>query len=607
MKTADFLFPTALEVTPTNLSNILLIGSCMARDYVELFKNVSPHTQCHYVLMNNAQELTDTPPFNPAEIDVSLIQIPIRTILTDAAANPLLAAKQQNLSELLDHARQRLEVFLDAALKYHRRFGILTAVSNFITPQRRLSPSISTEHSHLDLTSLIEALNDHLSSLVAESENLQILDSNAIASSIGKQYFFDDSIAFSTHGGFFFDDWSAQEHSPWWGPRLETIPPITDFYDHRLNEFAEAVFRSLVCAKRTALGTDTVKLVIFDLDNTLWRGLIGEHYHPEAEARPHADGWPIGLWDAIQHLRWRGILVALCSKNDPTIVEERWSLAVNPPFLSLDDFVIKKIGWQPKPDAIAEILEATSLTPKSVVFVDDNPTERAAAIAAFPALRVLGENPFLVRRTLLWSAETRRVTLTKESVNREVMIRNQIKRDVARKKLPRAEFLQSLNTHLRINFFRSTQHFAFARCLELLNKTNQFNTTGKRWTGAELATFLEEGGSIQYFSAKDRFVDYGIVGVLLLKPGLIVQMVMSCRVLGFEIENAAVRIACENPMHRTGKIAAQLIETPDNSPTRDLFARCGFERLSPTNFEISGTAHPPLPTHLTIETVHDDA
>src|SRR5207248_7845569 len=80
----------------------------------------------------------------------------------------------------------------------------------------------------------------------------------------------------------------------------------------------------------------------------------------------------------------------------------------------------------------------------------------------------------------------------------------------------------------------------FPRTLELINKTNQFNTTGKRWTLQECESLFRDGGSIFVLEVADRYTVYGIVGVLLVQGGDIVQFVMSCRVVGMDVEIAAV-------------------------------------------------------------------
>ena len=120
-------------------------------------------------------------------------------------------------------------------------------------------------------------------------------------------------------------------------------------------------------------------------------------------------------------------------------------------------------------------------------------------------------------------------------------MRNRIIREDARRSLTREEFLASLGSTVTfVPILDSTQK-AFPRVLELVNKTNQFNTTGnKRWTNAEMNQFFAQGGRIAAFRAKDRFTDYGLIGALFATGTEIIQFVVSCRVLDMEIEQYAV-------------------------------------------------------------------
>jgi hypothetical protein len=116
-----------------------------------------------------------------------------------------------------------------------------------------------------------------------------------IANSIGKRFFMDDFIGFYAHGGVHYPDWGE------WN-RIEKVPPFTETYENRLHELFTAVARQIEAIYRTVNQIDQVKVVIFDLDGTLWRGQLAG-YQPGRQW-PHSDGWPLGIWEAVQHLRW---------------------------------------------------------------------------------------------------------------------------------------------------------------------------------------------------------------------------------------------------------------------------------------------------------------
>jgi FkbH-like protein len=354
---------------------------------------------------------------------------------------------------------------------------------------------------------------------------------------------------------------------------------MEDVYPSQIDQLFEAIWRQWESLYRTVHQIDAVKLVIFDLDDTMWRGQIAEHYGNEGKW-PVFAGWPLGIWEAINHLRARGILTAICSKNDAGLVEARWDRAVTSRWVTLDDFTFKEINWSPKAENIAKIINQASLTPKSVLFVDDNPVERESVAAALPGIRVIGSNPFVVRRILLWSSETQVARLSAESVNRDAMIRKQQLRETERASMSREEFLLGLNCSVRLSRLSSTSSSDFPRSLELLNKTNQFNTTGKRWSEAEVSNFFAEGGCFYVFSVEDKFTQYGLVGVILYEPGSFQQFAMSCRVLGLDIEASVISeiIRREETDNLIFAFSAVVVDTEANMVCRDLYLRCDFIR-----------------------------
>jgi len=235
------------------------------------------------------------------------------------------------------------------------------------------------------------------------------------------------------------------------------------------------------------------------------------------------------------------------------------------------------------------------------VFIDDNLVERAAVKAAFPEMRVLGPNPYLWRRILLWAPETQVATITAESAARTELVQKQVERDTQKKRLSREDFLASLEVRASLGEIASTADTRFARTFELVNKTNQFNTTGKRWTQQEFAAFFHEGGRCFVLDVADRFTTYGLVGVLLVRRNDILQFVMSCRVVGMDVEIAAVAGVLQ-AIRTPGvvEIGAGLVETPANLLCRDLWVRCGFVSASPEHYRRS--ASPPLatPAHIAL-------
>jgi FkbH-like protein len=574
LSAAEFLFPKDLRVTPTEIRTVLLIGSCLTALYHVTFKREHPETKFDYIVFNYAAKFPQNPPSKGEDYDFIYLQLPIRSVVTDRVVTGGRLNDPHFLYEVYADGCNVIDAMLESGLTYNKSFGIPAFVSNFIVPQMDASLSVDGRRGGMDLAELIRRLNAYLSEAVAAHKNVYLCDVDSLASSVGKRYFLDDVFGFYTHGAVFEQD--GLDLSP--HARIEPVPHISTFYESKKQEFLDAVYEQAVSTYRSVRQLDQVKAVVFDLDNTLWRGQLVEDYRPGKGNRPPPAPWQNGLREAVHHLRARGILVAISSKNDFDVVKERWGdVVTDPNFLKLEDFASVKINWRPKADNISEICAEFNIKPKSVVFVDDNPVEREAVKSALPGIRVIGSNPYLTRRILLWSAETKPAVLTEESVKREESIRGQIVREEKRASLSREEFLKSLNCRMEFTIITSADQPEFTRVLELTNKTNQFNTTGKRWTSAEATTFFSNGGQVLAFRVQDKFADYGLVGAIYATTSTILQFVMSCRVMGMEIEQAGL-VTMLNRVREgsTYDIDAVLIETADNSPCREVFSDAGF-------------------------------
>jgi FkbH-like protein len=180
------------------------------------------------------------------------------------------------------------------------------------------------------------------------------------------------------------------------------------------------------------------------------------------------------------------------------------------------------------------------------------------------------------------------------------MIQAQMGREAERKELSRDEFLRKSAPQVSMLAIHSTDHPRFARAFELINKTNQFNTTGRRWTMAECAEFLTAGGLLYAFEVSDAYTGYGLVGAVMVKDRAIEQWVMSCRVLGYQIEEAVMAaIIAAIPERNAGPISGRLIKTDVNFPCRNLFADCKFVEQGDRWILQPGTVVP-VPAHVTM-------
>ncbi len=577
MRADEYLFPRDLSVNETTIRRVLITGSCLANTYHNYLGRNG--IESDYVASNGFLKPAE-PPRPMSDYDFEVIQLALREVVTDRVIAFSRFAGEAHRSAIIDDAELGLRHRLTAYLKRSRQHGTLTFVCNFIVPQVPVAASLVQAGSEQDFGTLVRRLNTIVREVVADHPNAYVSDLDAIASSIGKKNMHDDVVHFYSHNSSWSSHVQIFDSSPDFnappGGRIEAVPSADALYGLKEDEFIGAVWRQWITLHRVVNQVDQVKLVIFDLDDTLWRGQIAEHYGDGAW--PVSHGWPLGLWETVHHLKARGILTAICSKNEESIVRERWSRAVMADWLSLDDFTFVAINWRPKAENVAAIIREASLTPKSVVFVDDNPVERAAVTSAMPDIRVLGANPYVVRRILLWSAETQVTRLTNESLTRESMIRQQQKREQEKASLSRDEFLAGLHCRVAMGVVTSPESERYGRALELINKTNQFNTTGKRWTSTEMVSHFQDGGKIYVFSVEDKFTKYGLVGAILYRNGAFIQFAMSCRVLGLEIETSVLSSVMDAESLR--EFSAEVVHTDANIVCRDIYERCGFERVA---------------------------
>ena len=566
-----FRAPANLALTHLAIDRALLIGQCLLQPWIKPIETIfSPGTKVDFVLFNNLVELPDQPPHAVIEYAVQVVSLPLRVMLPETAYLGLAYSDATATAALFQGACERLDVMLRATLKWNIRHGLLTFVANFLVPQQNPDGRLLPRYDLRNMVFFIEKLNQHLASSVAAYRGVHIVDIDAIAATIGRRYVQDDALWIHSHGSILYDHDAHHDRQ-----RLAPPPhPASVEFGLRTEHFIGEVWREIEAMLRTIRRIDSVKMVIVDLDDTLWRGVLAEE---PIIHKVDAEGWPLGVVEALMYLKRRGILLAIASKNDEATVarifDELYAFRIH-----LSDFALKRINWLPKADNIAAMLAEANLLAQNVVFIDDNPVEREAVQRAFPAMRVLGASLYAIRRDLLWSAETQVANITSESERRGKMVEAQGAREDARKAMTRADFLATLGLGLMI-FDVADRDANFARAFELLNKTNQFNTTGRRWREDEIAGRMADGLRLIAFRVGDRFTSYGLVGVLLVEAETLVQFVMSCRVIGLGIEQAAVKIVAAH-LGRAGvaTLTAAFSQTPDNFPCRDLFASIGFDR-----------------------------
>lgn len=565
---SNYLVPKDLARTELPLRRVLLVGSCFAQSLG--LSRFAGNCEVEFWLSNQLTELPDAPQHPLAEYDFQLVQIPLRFVMPEALLWRLAQGDAEGHEQAFAQACDRLQRQFDLLMKWNRQAGLQSYVLNFFVPQQNGIGRFAPRYDLSNPVYFVEQLNRRLYELTRASANAELLDADAMMASVGRRFVQEDCLGTFSHG-------SVAPHYREVTDRMEPVPPMTDHYVLHSEPLGRLVWDEAVAMHRTLRQIDQVKLVVVDLDDTVWKGVSGDQATIDGEM---VEGWPIGIMEALAYLKKRGILLAILSKNDDERIQAVWRKLY--PQFPLSEFAARKINWKPKTENMAELLRQVNLLPRNVVYIDDNPVERAAMQQAYPDMRIIGRYPYLVRRILLWSPEMQVATITAESAARTEMVQAQIERvQESQGASSREAFLLEAQIRMEFRFVAGRSDPRMPRCFELLNKTNQFNTTGKRWTQDELDAEMAKGLRMAAFEVQDRFTGYGLVGVMLFDQSRIRQFVMSCRVVGMDIERAALAVLCE-AMRRGGSavIDADLVPTDANLLCRDIYRQAGFDAVA---------------------------
>jgi FkbH-like protein len=408
---------------------------------------------------------------------------------------------------------------------------------------------------------LVACLNERLAE-TARDDNVPLLD---LATQIHR-----DGI----------DAWFDARH--WLHAKQEIKPEAAPLFGE--------LFARVVAAQRGA----SRKCLVLDLDNTLWGGVIGDD---------GIDGIVLGQGSAVgeAHLalqryakqqKERGIILAVCSKNDPAVAER--AFREHPEMLlKRSDISAFAANWEDKAANLARIAKELNIGVDSLVFVDDNPIERARIRQALPAVAVpeLPKDPAYYARVLADAGYFEAVSFTPEDRERTELIARDAERSAF------LSVSQSMDDFLR-GLEMAVVHGPvakgdLARVTQLINKTNQFNTTTRRYTLDEIAGKAASPDCLALqFRLLDRYGDNGLVSTVILNRAPepqaleIESWVMSCRVFGRELEFEAMNIVVEAARHHgAGALVADYIPTTKNAIIKGLYQEIGFAPVDPAGAE----------------------
>lgn len=343
-----------------------------------------------------------------------------------------------------------------------------------------------------------------------------------------------------------------------------------------------------------ALNGKFKKCAILDLDNTLWGGVIGDDGLKSIQIGELGLGHAFSefqMW--LKELKNRGIILAVCSKNNENIAKEPFEKHPDM-ILKLDDISMFVANWEDKATNIKYIQETINIGMDSIVFIDDNPFERNLVKGMIPDITVpeLPEDPAMYLSYLKSLNLFETASYSENDKDRTKQYQAEVGRTTMQSNFQNFDdYLKSLEMQATVHPF---EEFEFPRISQLTQRSNQFNLRTIRYTEAEIEQIAKDEKYLTLsFSLKDKFGDYGLISVVIMekqdeKTLFLDTWLMSCRVLkrGMEefIINQVIETAKANGF---SKVVGEYIQTPKNAMVQKIYAKLGFIDLGDGKFEVN--------------------
>jgi FkbH-like protein len=368
----------------------------------------------------------------------------------------------------------------------------------------------------------------------------------------------------------------------WHNPQLWNLGKFA-FSDELIPLYGDHVAR-IVAALRGKSG----KVLVLDLDNTVWGGVIGDDglegiKVAQGDARGEAH---LAVQRLALDLRQRGIVLAVSSKNTDEVAREPFEKHPEM-LLKLEHIAVFQANWNDKATNLQAIAEELSLGLDSLVFLDDNPVERGLVRKLLPQVAVpeLPEDPAWYARTLAAGGYFEAVSFASEDLKRAGYYQDNARRANLQKQAGGVDaYLASLEMTITFQPFDATGR---ARIVQLINKSNQYNLTTRRYTDPEVAE-AENDPAVFTLQVRlaDIFGDNGMISVVICRPAQagvweVDTWLMSCRVLGRKVENMVLREILRHAREAgIRKLAGIYRPTDRNKLVVDHYAKLGFTKIS---------------------------
>jgi FkbH-like protein len=332
------------------------------------------------------------------------------------------------------------------------------------------------------------------------------------------------------------------------------------------------------------------KCLVLDLDNTLWGGVVGDD---GLEGLVIGQGSALGeafvaFQEYARELSRRGVILAVCSKNDEVNALE--------PFEKHPEMVLKRhdiasfvANWSDKASNLRAIAEELNIGIGSLVFVDDNPFERSLVRRELPMVAVpeVGEDPATFAQTLADAGYFEALAITEEDRARTEHYQGNRQRERLKASATDLDsYLGSLEMEL---IWRRFDKLGLQRTVQLINKTNQFNLTTRRYTEPDVLAVMEDSRAFGLqLRLVDRFGDNGIIAIVIGKMSgeddlLIDTWLMSCRVLGRQVEPTTLNlIAAAAKRLGARRLIGEYLPTKKNGMVKEHYVKLGFSVVETT-------------------------
>lgn len=475
----------------------------------------------------------------------------IHTSIRNITAFPPVQSTKEEADALLEAEYDRFRVMWD---KLKERWDPIIIQNNFELPYYRILGNRDA-YDHRGKTNFVTRLNQKFYEYAAENPAFYINDIQYFSADYGLSKYADPLY------------WHMYKYSMC----LDAIP-----------EFAfnlAAIIKSIYGKNKKALA--------LDLDNTLWGGVVGddgvegiEIGHETSMGQVYSE-----FQSYVKELSQIGITLNVNSKNE----RENAIAGLEHPEGTLrpDDFIVIKANWNTKDRNLSEIATELNIAPDSIVFIDDNPAEREIVKQSFPdvdAPSILSPESYI--HTIDHSRFFEVTQLSADDIKRNEMYRaNVLRATEMQAYADYGQYLQSLNMQALIRDFEPVY---IPRIAQLTNKSNQFNLTTWRISGAEMEEIAKSDKYIRLFGKlSDKYGDNGIVTVVIgEKEGSTLHMrlwLMSCRVLKRNMEHAMLDALVDRARTQgITQIVGYYYKTAKNNMVRDFYGSMGFEKISQT-------------------------